>query len=79
MVFVMWPFAKNASFKSSDVICWSLPPSSLPGELSMEKRDSNGFFQLEEYVWLGQIHQDDWFTTHRSTLPDKLLGYLCML
>ncbi len=32
--------AENASIKSSGVICWSPPPSSL----SMDKRDSNGFF-----------------------------------
>jgi hypothetical protein len=36
--------AGNASFKSSGVICWLLPPSSLPGELSVDKRDSIGFF-----------------------------------
>ena len=37
-------FTENASFKSSGVICWSPLPSSLPDELSMDKRDSNGFF-----------------------------------
>ena len=37
-------FAENALFKSSGVICWSPPPSSLPSELSMDKQDSNGFF-----------------------------------
>ncbi len=37
-------FAENTTFKSSGVICWSLPPSSLLGELSMDKKDSNGFF-----------------------------------
>jgi hypothetical protein len=36
--------AENAPFKSSGVICWSPPPSSLPEELSMNKRDSNRFF-----------------------------------
>jgi hypothetical protein len=36
--------AENAPFKSSGVICWSPPPSSLPDELSMDKRDSSGFF-----------------------------------
>jgi hypothetical protein len=35
-------FAENASFKSSGVICWSPSPLSLLGELSMDKRDSNG-------------------------------------
>ena len=37
-------FAENASFKSFGVICWSPPPSALPGELSMYKQDSDGFF-----------------------------------
>jgi hypothetical protein len=32
--------AENASFDSSDVIYWSLLPSSLPDKLSMDKRDS---------------------------------------
>jgi hypothetical protein len=46
-------FAENASFKSSGVIYWSPPPSSLPGELSMDKRDSNGFISTRRvYVWL---------------------------
>ncbi len=34
----------KAPFKSSGITCWSPPPSSLPGELSMDKRDSIGFF-----------------------------------
>ena len=29
----------------------SPPPSMLPGELSMDKRDSNGFFQLKGYMY----------------------------
>ena len=37
-------FAENASFKSSGFICWSRPPFSLTGELSMDERDSKGFF-----------------------------------
>ena len=38
-VFVMWLLLKNnyASFKSSGIIYWSLPPSSLSGELLMDK------------------------------------------
>jgi hypothetical protein len=39
--------AENAPFKSSGVICWSPPPSSLPDKLSMNKRDSNGFFSTQ--------------------------------
>jgi hypothetical protein len=30
--------------KSSGIIYWSPPPSSLPDKLSMNKKDSNGFF-----------------------------------
>ena len=37
-------FIENALFKSSGEICWSPLPSSLLDELSMDKRDSNGFF-----------------------------------
>ena len=36
-------FTENVLFVSSGVICWSLLPSLLPGELSMG-RDSDGFF-----------------------------------
>ncbi len=39
--------AENAPFRSSGVICWSPPPSSLLDELSMNKIAS---FQLEDYV-----------------------------
>ena len=35
-------FTENVLFVSSGVIYWSLLPSSLPGELSMD-RDSDGF------------------------------------
>ena len=37
-------FTKNASFKSYDVICLPLLPSTLPEELSMDRRNSSGFF-----------------------------------
>ena len=37
-------FAENALFKSSGDICWSPPPSLLLGQLSVNKRDSDGFF-----------------------------------
>jgi hypothetical protein len=72
-------FTENASFKSSGVICWSPPPSSLLGELSMDKRDSNGFFSTPEVYMVSQIQHHDWFITHRSALDDKLLGSLCKL
>jgi hypothetical protein len=36
--------AEKAPFKSSGITCWSLPPSSLPDKLLMDKRDSDGFF-----------------------------------
>jgi hypothetical protein len=39
--------AENAPFKSSGVICWSPPSSMLSDDLSMDKTDSNGFFQLD--------------------------------
>jgi hypothetical protein len=47
-------FAENTSFKSFGVIFWSLPPSLLLGELSMDKRDIQQWlpFHLEKYVWL---------------------------
>ena len=41
-------FAENALFKSYGIICWSLPPSWLPGELSMDKQDSDGFFSTRK-------------------------------
>jgi hypothetical protein len=44
--------AENALFKSSGIICWSPPPSSLPDELSMNKREVMASFQLKDYVWL---------------------------
>ena len=36
-------FVENASFKSSGDICWPPWPSSLLDELSIDKRDSDGF------------------------------------
>ena len=37
-------FVENTLFKSSGESCWLPLPSSLLNELSMDKRDSNGFF-----------------------------------
>ena len=37
-------FVENTLFNSSGEICWSPLPSSLLDELSMDKRDSDGFF-----------------------------------
>ena len=37
-------FTENALFKSSGNICWSPLPSSLLGQLSVDKLDSDGFF-----------------------------------
>ena len=37
-------FVENALFKSYDEICWWPLPSSLLDELSMDKRDNDGFF-----------------------------------
>ena len=37
-------FIENALFKSSGDICWPPLPSSLLDKLSMDKRDSDGFF-----------------------------------
>ena len=31
----------KSSVRGSGVVCWSLLPSSLPGELSIDERDSN--------------------------------------
>jgi hypothetical protein len=46
--------AGNPPFKSSGVICRSPPPSSLPDERLMNKRDSNGFFSTRRIsmAWL---------------------------
>ena len=41
-------FPENALFKSYGVICWSPLPSSLPGEFSTAKRDSDGFFSARK-------------------------------
>jgi hypothetical protein len=37
-------FVENASFKSSGIICWPLPPFSTPDKLSMDNGDNNNFF-----------------------------------
>ena len=37
-------FIDNVSLKCSGIISWSLPPSLLPDDLSIDKRDSNNFF-----------------------------------
>ena len=44
--------AEKALFKSSGVIHLSPPPFSLPGKPLTDKRDSDGFFQLEGYVYM---------------------------
>ena len=41
-------FAENASFESYGIICWSLTPSSLPGELSTDKQDGDDFFSTRK-------------------------------
>ena len=41
-------FPENTLFKSYGVICRSPLPSSLPGELSTAKRDSDGFFSTRK-------------------------------
>ena len=33
-------------------------------------------FQLEGYVWQEIVWEDDWLISNRSTLADKLLGFL---
>ena len=40
-------FAENALFKTFGMICRSPPPSLLPNDLSMDKRDSNNFFSTQ--------------------------------
>ena len=47
--------AENALFKSSDIICRSPPPSLLPNDLSMDKRDSNNFFSMQRVCMSSQI------------------------
>ena len=45
VMFVVWLLLKRLrSSQSSGFICWSQPPSMLPNNLSMDKRDSNNFF-----------------------------------
>ena len=46
-------FPESASFKSYGAICRSLLPSSLPGELSTAKRDSDGFFSTRKVYMVG--------------------------
>ena len=46
--------AENALFKSSGVICWSPPPSSLSGKFSMDKRDSDGFFSTRRVCMISR-------------------------
>jgi hypothetical protein len=74
-------FAENALFKSSGVICWPLPPFSLPGELSMDNGDSNDFFSIRRVCMVS--HRSNKTTGSSlvvySTLADKLLGYLCII
>ena len=45
--FVMWLLLKMLCSLSSGIICSSLPPSSLPGELLMDKQDSDGYFLIQ--------------------------------
>ena len=46
-------FPKKRFVQSSGAICRSLLPSSLPGELLMAKRDSDGFFLTRKvHGWL---------------------------
>ena len=58
-----------------------LPPSSLPDELSTDKRYSDGFFSIRKVymVTYRANNMTAWFITDHSTLAEKLLGYLCML
>ena len=51
-------FAENASFKSYGVIFWSLPPSSLPNDILMDKRDSNNFFSTREVCMYSDSSQN---------------------
>ena len=62
-------FAENILFVSSGVIYWSPPPSSLPGELSMDKRDSNGFFSTGKVCIVSNRSNK---TTNSSTLADYM-------
>ena len=41
-------FTENVLFENCGIICWSPPPSLLPGQLSMDKRGSNGFFSTRK-------------------------------
>ena len=41
-------FARNTSFESYGIIYWPPMSSSLPGELLMDKWDSNGFFSTRK-------------------------------
>ena len=57
-------FAENASFKSYGIIYWPLPPSSLPKDISMDKKDSNNFFSTRRVCTSSNSSQ---YTTDSST------------
>ena len=60
-------------------ICRSPLPSSLPGELSMAKQDSDGFFSTRKIYYMVGYRSTGSSLIVVYTLSEKLLGYLCIL
>jgi hypothetical protein len=75
-VFVVWLSLKTLRSRVFDVICWSPPPSLLLGELSTDKRDSNGSFSPRKACMVS--HRSNKMTGSllivMPRLEDKLLG-----
>ena len=77
-VFVMW-LLLDASFISSSVICQSQLLSSLPDELPMDRRDSNGFLstKLVSRPSVSSYNTTDLsLITLNSSYPQELLSFV---
>ena len=64
-------FLENALFKSYGGICWSSRSSSLLDELSMHKRDSDGFFSTRVVYrssYTSHSSTDSWLVTYLSII-----------
>ena len=55
-------------------LCWLPPPSSLPGELSMDKRDSNGFFSTQKTCMVN--HRSNKMTSSSLIVAHRQVSFL---
>ena len=69
-------FAKNASFKSYGIICLPPLPSTLPEELSMDRRNSNEFILRRRVCTLNDSFCRTTVTVQRERAT-KLLSLAC--